>query len=62
MTAAESAGCFVIAVPTLRAIEQRPGRLVVGSLRDLDLARIRAAWAASASPADDLADRPTGTD
>jgi HAD superfamily hydrolase (TIGR01509 family) len=62
VTAAEAAGCFVIAVPSLRAIEQRPGRLVVGSLRDLDLARIRAAWTAGTSAADDLADRPTGTD
>jgi HAD superfamily hydrolase (TIGR01509 family) len=61
VTAAEAAGCFVVAVPTLAPIEPRPGRLVVDSLRDLDLAWLRATWAADASAADDLADRPTGT-
>ena len=45
VTAAEAAGCRVVAVPTLRAIEPRPGRLVVRSLRDIDLGWLRAAWA-----------------
>ena len=42
--AAEAAGCLVVAVPTLRAIEPQPGRLVVRSLRDIDLGWLRAAW------------------
>ncbi len=45
VTAAEAAGCQVVAVPTLRAIEPRPGRRVVGSLRDINLGWLRAAWA-----------------
>ncbi len=45
VTAAEAAGCLVVAVPTLRAIEPRPGRLVVRSLRDINLGWLRAAWA-----------------
>lgn len=60
--AAEAAGCFVVAVPTLRAMEPRPGRLVVPSLRGMNLDRLRAAWAEGAPAADRLADRPTGTD
>jgi HAD superfamily hydrolase (TIGR01509 family) len=44
ITAAEAAGCFVVAVPTLRAVEPRPGRLVVPSLRGISLGRLRAAW------------------
>lgn len=62
VAAAEAAGCFVIAVPTLRAMEPRPGRLVLPSLRGVGLARLRAEWAAWASGVDRLADRPTGTD
>jgi HAD superfamily hydrolase (TIGR01509 family) len=62
VTAAESAGCFVIAVPTLRAIPPRPGRLIRDSLRGLDLAGLRRAWAAGAPAARRLDDRPTGTD
>ena len=50
VTAAEAAGCFVIAVPTLRAIEPGPGRLVLNSLADLDVPRLRAAWAADNPP------------
>ena len=46
VTAAEAAGCQVVAVPTLRAIEPHPGRRVVGSLRDINLGWLRAAWAA----------------
>ena len=41
VTAAEAAGCLVVAVPTLRAIEPRPGRLVARSLRDIDLGWLR---------------------
>jgi HAD superfamily hydrolase (TIGR01509 family) len=46
VTAAEAAGCRVVAVPTLRDIEPRPGRLVVRSLHDVSLPWLRAAWAA----------------
>ncbi len=45
VTAAEAAGCLVVAVPTLGAIEPRAGRLVVRSLRDINLGWLRAAWA-----------------
>jgi HAD superfamily hydrolase (TIGR01509 family) len=62
VAAAEAAGCFVIAVPTLRAMEPRPGRLVVPSLRGMSLAHLRAEWAEWASGMHRLADRPTGTD
>ena len=43
VTAAEAAGCQVVAVPTLRPIEPRPGRRVVRSLRGIDLGWLRAA-------------------
>jgi HAD superfamily hydrolase (TIGR01509 family) len=62
VAAAEAAGCVVVAVPTLRAMEPRPGRLVVPTLRGMNLARLRAVWAEEASGADGLAERPTGTD
>ncbi len=62
VAAAEAAGCLVVAVPTLRAMEPRPGRLVVRSLEDVDLAWLRAAWAEDASAGRRLAERPTGTD
>ncbi len=45
VAAAEAAGCFVVAVPTLKAVEPGPGRLVLDSLEDLDVPRLRAAWA-----------------
>lgn len=45
VTAAEAAGCFVVAVPTLGGIEPRPGRWVRPSLRDVDVPWLRAAWA-----------------
>jgi HAD superfamily hydrolase (TIGR01509 family) len=45
VTAAEAAGCQVVAVPTLRPIEPRPGRRVVRSLRGISLGWLRAAWA-----------------
>jgi HAD superfamily hydrolase (TIGR01509 family) len=61
VTAAEAAGCFVIAVPTLRAIDPRPGRLILDSLQGLDVPRLRAAWAAGTPAARRLSGRPTGT-
>jgi HAD superfamily hydrolase (TIGR01509 family) len=45
VTAAEAAGCFVVAVPTLDGIEARPGRWVRRSLRGADVAWLREAWA-----------------
>jgi HAD superfamily hydrolase (TIGR01509 family) len=45
VTAAEAAGCFVVAVPTLGGIEPRPGRWVRSSLRGADVASLRHAWA-----------------
>ena len=45
VTAAEAAGCFVVAVPTLGGIEPRPGRWVRSSLRGADVASLRDAWA-----------------
>ena len=50
--AAEAAGCVVVAVPTLRPIEPRPGRLVLPSLRGVGLGRLRSAWADAAAGAD----------
>ncbi|HEY2521636.1 MAG TPA: HAD family phosphatase [Streptosporangiaceae bacterium] len=45
VTAAEAAGCFVVAVPTLGGIEPRPGRWVRRSLAGMDVAWLRQAWA-----------------
>ena len=45
VTAAEAAGCFVVAVPTLGGIEPRPGRWVRSSLAGVDVAWLRQAWA-----------------
>ena len=44
VTAAEAAGCFVVAVPTLGGIEPRPGRWVRPSLTGVDVAWLRQAW------------------
>ncbi len=44
VTAAETAGCFVVAVPTLGGIEPRPGRWVRPSLTGVDVAWLRQAW------------------
>jgi HAD superfamily hydrolase (TIGR01509 family) len=41
VAAAEAAGCLTVAVPGLTPIPQRPGRLVAGSLAEIDLARLR---------------------
>jgi HAD superfamily hydrolase (TIGR01509 family) len=41
VAAAEAAGCRVIAVPSLVRISPRLGRVVVASLRNVDLARVR---------------------
>jgi HAD superfamily hydrolase (TIGR01509 family) len=45
VTAAEAAGCFVVAVPTLGGIEPRAGRWVRPSLTGVDVAWLRQAWA-----------------
>jgi HAD superfamily hydrolase (TIGR01509 family) len=45
VTAAEAAGCFVVAVPTLGGIEPRPGRWVRPSLAGADVAWLQQAWA-----------------
>lgn len=37
----EAAGCHVVAVPSVVPIPEAPGRTVVASLRDIDLARLR---------------------
>jgi HAD superfamily hydrolase (TIGR01509 family) len=38
---AEAAGCRLIAVPSLAPIPPRPGRVIAGSLAEVDLARLR---------------------
>ncbi len=38
---ATAAGCHVVAVPSVVPIPEAPGRTVTGSLRDVDLARLR---------------------
>jgi HAD superfamily hydrolase (TIGR01509 family) len=50
VSAAEAAGCAVVAVPTLRPIEPGPDRLVLPSLRGVSLSRLRSAWAAIRLP------------
>jgi beta-phosphoglucomutase-like phosphatase (HAD superfamily) len=42
IASAEAAGCAVLAVPSAARVEEAPGRLVVGSLLDVDLALLRA--------------------
>ncbi|GAA3113532.1 HAD family phosphatase [Planomonospora alba] len=46
VTAATAAGCRVVAVPSVLPIPHAPGRLVVASLREVDLAALRALAAA----------------
>jgi HAD superfamily hydrolase (TIGR01509 family) len=46
VAAAEAAGCRLVAVPSLVPITGRPGRLVVGSLREVSLPMLRAIAAA----------------
>jgi HAD superfamily hydrolase (TIGR01509 family) len=58
VAAAEAAGCFVVAVPTLGGIQPRPGRWVRSSLTGVDVAWLRQAWAEGHL----AASRPTGTD
>jgi HAD superfamily hydrolase (TIGR01509 family) len=41
VAAAAAAGCRVLAVPSLLPIQPAPGRVVVGSLRDVTLATVR---------------------
>ena len=43
VAAAEAAGCQVIAVPNVAPVPPAPGRLIVASLAELSLARLRAA-------------------
>ena len=57
VSAAEGAGCAVVAVPTLRPIEPRPRRLVLPSLRGVSLGWLRSAWT-DAAPAAVRPDRP----
>ncbi|MEV6860144.1 HAD family phosphatase [Streptosporangium subroseum] len=42
VTSATAAGCRVVAVPSVLPIPAAPGRLVVGSLREIDVAVLRA--------------------
>ena len=42
IASAEAAGCAVLAVPSAAPVEEAPGRLVVGSLLEVDLALLRA--------------------
>lgn len=41
VASAEAAGCAVLAVPSATAVPEAPGRTVVGSLREVDLALLR---------------------
>ena len=41
VASAEAAGCRVIAVPNVAPVPPRPGRVIVGSLAELDLAKLR---------------------
>jgi HAD superfamily hydrolase (TIGR01509 family) len=38
---ATAAGCHVVAVPSVVPVDEAPGRTIVASLRDVDLARLR---------------------
>jgi HAD superfamily hydrolase (TIGR01509 family) len=51
IASAEAAGCAVIAVPSVAPVPARPGRVIVRSLREVDLARLRQAVAGHAHPA-----------
>ncbi|WP_330849190.1 MULTISPECIES: HAD family hydrolase [unclassified Nonomuraea] len=42
VAAATAAGCAVVAVPSLLPVEEAPGRLVVSSLEEVTVARLRA--------------------
>ena len=42
VASAEGAGCRVVAIPSMVPIEPAPGRVVLPSLRDIDLAALRA--------------------
>jgi HAD superfamily hydrolase (TIGR01509 family) len=44
VTAATAAGCHVVAVPSLLPVPPAPGRLIVRSLREVTLARMRACF------------------
>jgi hypothetical protein len=42
VAAAEAAGCPVVAVPSISDIDSGPGRVVVNSLAEVDVALLRA--------------------
>ncbi|MDB1089030.1 HAD family phosphatase [Streptomyces sp. ACA25] len=50
VTAAEAAGCRVIAVPSVAPVPPSPDRTVVGSLAEVDLPYIRSLWADPLGP------------
>ncbi|MBB0246617.1 HAD-IA family hydrolase, partial [Streptomyces alkaliphilus] len=51
VASAEAAGCRVLAVPSIAALEPAPGRTVVDSLRGVDLEFLRGLWAEPLPPA-----------
>jgi HAD superfamily hydrolase (TIGR01509 family) len=51
IASAEAAGCAVIAVPNVAPVPPGPGRVIVGSLREVDLARLREVAAGHRRPA-----------
>jgi HAD superfamily hydrolase (TIGR01509 family) len=59
IASAEAAGCSVVAVPSATVIEAGPGRVVVGSLLDVDLPLLRALAAAGAGTAQSRTPLPT---
>lgn len=64
ITAAEAAGCVVVAVPTLGSIEPRPGRRVLPTLRGISADWLCRVWADEQLPqqTEDRAECPAGTD
>ena len=50
VAAAEAAGCRVIAVPNVAPVPERPGRVIVRSLAELNVARLRELVADAAEP------------
>ncbi|MBB0232515.1 HAD family hydrolase, partial [Streptomyces calidiresistens] len=51
VASAEAAGCRVLAVPSIAALEPAPGRTVVDSLRGVNLGFLRGLWAEPLPPA-----------
>jgi HAD superfamily hydrolase (TIGR01509 family) len=50
VTAAEAAGCQVIAVPNVAPVPPAPGRIIAGSLTEVPLSRLRNMVAAATDP------------